>query len=75
MLRRIAGRIGLDFVVSGIKFANRQIGMYDIREHASNISNGIIPSPISFVSCILRPILGWCSPWVQYVIYGIRYLS
>ena len=26
MLRRIAGRLGLDFVVSGVKFANRQIG-------------------------------------------------
>jgi len=25
MLRRVAGRLGLDFVVSGIKFANRQI--------------------------------------------------
>lgn len=25
MLRRVAGRLGLDFVVSGVKFANRQI--------------------------------------------------
>ena len=28
MFRRIAGRLGLDFVVSGVKFANRQIGEY-----------------------------------------------
>lgn len=26
MIRRFAGRLGLDFVVAGIKFANRQLG-------------------------------------------------
>jgi len=33
-LRRIAGRLGLDFVVAGVKFANRQIGECI---HCSNI--------------------------------------
>jgi hypothetical protein len=28
MFRRVAGRLGLDFVVAGIKFANRQLGEY-----------------------------------------------
>jgi hypothetical protein len=27
-LRRIAGRLGLDFVVAGVKFANHQLGKY-----------------------------------------------
>ena len=35
MLRRIAGRLGLDFIVSGVKFANRQIGECT-REYAIN---------------------------------------
>lgn len=26
---RMAGRIGLDFVVAGIKFANRQLGTWE----------------------------------------------
>ena len=27
-LRRVAGRLGLDFVVAGIKFVNRQVGKH-----------------------------------------------
>ena len=28
LIRRIAGRLGLDFFVAGLKYANRQVGEY-----------------------------------------------
>lgn len=37
LLRRFAGRIGLDFVVAGIKFANRQLG--ELRKLSIIVSN------------------------------------
>ena len=36
-LRRIAGRLGLDFLVAGVKFANRQLGMCARQDSALRI--------------------------------------
>lgn len=34
MFRRIAGRLGLDFVVAGVKFANHQLGEWNMCREA-----------------------------------------
>jgi hypothetical protein len=31
MIRRVAGRLGLDFMVAGVKFANHQLGKSNFR--------------------------------------------